>query len=520
MPAEGQNVTATATATGTGPLEFDWSVTEDGIEIDSGTNTGVNPNDPVLFDFVLPDDTEQMEHEYKLLLTVTDSDSTSASAMVDLEVTNVAPVLVVAPDQAVNEGQLLNLSGVGAPPLALFVDAGKVDTHTATVDWGDGSPLENATVFFSNGSGALGGTHTYADDGVYTVIVTVLDDDGGSDTESFDVTVNNVPPVVVPAPDQMVDEGQLLNLSGIGAPPLALFVDAGKVDTHTATIDWGDGSPLENATVFFSNGSGALGGTHTYADDGIYTVTVTVLDDDGDSDTESFDVTVNNVPPVVVPAPDQMVNEGQLLDLSGVGAPPLALFVDAGKIDTHTATIDWGDGSAIENATVFFSNGSGALGGTHTYAENGVYTVTITVTDDNGGSDTETFEVIGKERGSRGGAQPGDDDQRERRRHAHRQLHRPRRVGRAHARRQLERPERWPALDVQHPGHTQRGWHAHALRRPDILLVHRRGRAYDHLHQFGYRPGRLFRPAPIPRRRSGARQRYHPGYLHDQRYGH
>ena len=302
MPAEGQNVTATATATGTGPLVFDWSVTEDGIEIDSGTNSGVNPNDPVLFDFALPDDTEQMEHEYKLLLTVTDSDSTSASAMVDLEVTNVAPVLVVAPDQAVNEGQLLNLSGVGAPPLALFVDAGKVDTHTATVNWGDGSPLENATVFFSDGSGALGGTHTYADDGVYTVIVTVLDDDGGSDTESFDVTVNNVPPVVVPAPDQMVDEGQLLNLSGIGAPPLALFVDAGKVDTHTATIDWGDGSPLENATVFFSNGSGALGGTHTYADDGNYTVTVTVLDDDGGSDTETFDVTVNNVPPVVVPA--------------------------------------------------------------------------------------------------------------------------------------------------------------------------------------------------------------------------
>jgi hypothetical protein len=91
-PAEGENATATATATGAGPLVFDWSVTEDGTEIASGTNTGVNPNDPVSFGFVLPDDTDQFEHEYKLLLSVTDADLSSASAMIDLDVTNVAPV--------------------------------------------------------------------------------------------------------------------------------------------------------------------------------------------------------------------------------------------------------------------------------------------------------------------------------------------------------------------------------------------------------------------------------------------
>ena len=78
----------------------------------------------------------------------------------------------------------------------------------------------------------------------------------------------------------LVAEGSLLDLSGVGAPPLGLFIDDGILDTHLATIDWGDGTAAQNAVVFFANGSGALGGTHIYADDGLYTVTVAVTDDD------------------------------------------------------------------------------------------------------------------------------------------------------------------------------------------------------------------------------------------------
>jgi PKD repeat protein len=538
VPVEGQNVSASATATGTGPLVFDWSVTEDGIEIDSGTNSGVNPNDPVTFNFTLPDDTEQMEHEYQLHLTVTDADTTTASATVNFDVTNAAPVLVVAPNQSVNEGQTLNLSGSGvALPLGLFADAGVNDTHTATVDWGDGSGAQSATVSFFNGTGVLGATHAYADNDVYTVTVSVSDGDGGSDTDSFQVTVNNVPPVLVVAQDQMVNEGQLLDLSGSGmASPLGLFVDAGVNDTHTGTVDWGDGSGPQSATVVSVNGAGTLGSTHTYLENGTYTVTVVVMDDGGGSDTDTFQVVVNNVDPtvalnpvaminenglatltgsftdiglldahtltigwnddndsqpstfditaiydaagtqtlfaddtfssttdeavlkitsvntvtgqvgfavqhqylddglapgnattqdtstitvkvddddadsgtdsesvlvknvapVLVVVPDQMVNEGQLLNLSGSGGSPLALFVDAGTLDIHTATIDWGDGSLLDNAAVTFLSGAGSLGGSHTYADDGVYTVTVTLQDDDGGMDQETFTVTVK----------------------------------------------------------------------------------------------------------------------------
>jgi PKD repeat protein len=556
------------------------------------------------------------EGVFTVTVSVTDQAGGSETQSFQVTVNNVRPVLVVAVDQTANEGQPLDLSGIGgAPPLGLFIDPGTQDTHTATVNWGDGSATENATIFAADGSGALGGIHTYADNGVYTVTVSVVDSFGDSETETFTVTVENVAPqstftnsgpvnegsganvsfdlrfdpgtvdtavgfryaydfnndgtfevgdgtyagssssvtqavpavlledgpasvsvrgriidkdggftdyvtqidvinvppalvnitgdridegevativarVVDPSPrdvfeidvdwrdgttgtitglgsmdtsgmvggteyqwtaatrelrlshrfldddptgtltdtygvlltvrdddsgasdpytvpvivdnvrpvlvvavDQTIHEMDELDLSGVGAPPLGLFIDNGALDTHTATIDWGDGSAIENATIFFANGAGALGGKHMYADDGVYTVTVSITDDDGASDTQSFTVTVNNVPPVLVVAVDQTVNEGQELDLSGIGAPPLGLFIDPGKQDIHTATINWGDGTAIENGSILFANGSGVIGGQHTYADDGVYTVTVTVSDGDGGSDTQSFLV-------------------------------------------------------------------------------------------------------------------------------
>ena len=48
--------------------------------------------------------------------------------------------------------------------------------------------------------------------------------------------------------------------------------------------------------------------------------------------------------PVVTAVADQAIAEGSLLDLSG--SPYAATYTDAGSGDTHTATIDWGDGTS------------------------------------------------------------------------------------------------------------------------------------------------------------------------------
>ena len=49
------------------------------------------------------------------------------------------------------------------------------------------------------------------DNGIYTVTVTVMDDDGGVTVQTFEVTVNNVAPSLTVPPNQTVNEGATLN---------------------------------------------------------------------------------------------------------------------------------------------------------------------------------------------------------------------------------------------------------------------------------------------------------------------
>ncbi|HYX12480.1 MAG TPA: Ig-like domain-containing protein, partial [Candidatus Acidoferrum sp.] len=69
-----------------------------------------------------------------------------------------------------------------------------------------------------------------------------------------------------------------------------------------------------------------------------------------------------------------------------------AAFTDANPGDTHSASIDWGDG-ATTAGTVSESNGSGSVSGAHAYASPGLYTVALTV-DDGSLSDSATYAYV------------------------------------------------------------------------------------------------------------------------------
>jgi len=99
-------------------------------------------------------------------------------------------------------------------------------------------------------------------------------------------------------------------------------------------------------------------------------------------------VTVANVAPTVgpisAPAEPRQVN---------LAVNASAAFTDPGVLDTHTAIWDWGDGST-SSGTVAEANGSGSVTGSHSYAEPGVYTLHLTVTDKDGGSGTSLFQYV------------------------------------------------------------------------------------------------------------------------------
>ena len=71
---------------------------------------------------------------------------------------------------------------------------------------------------------------------------------------------------------------------------------------------------------------GTVDGAHVYADDGTYTVTVCVTDDDGGTGCDSFTVTVENSDPVVEAGPDQSAAEGDEVTVA-------ATYSDAGLFD-------------------------------------------------------------------------------------------------------------------------------------------------------------------------------------------
>ena len=105
----------------------------------------------------------------------------------------------------------------------------------------------------------------------------VRDAAGAGQTATAEVAILNVPPTVAAAPE---------------GTRLATFTDPGTADAHTATVDWGDGTPPAAGVVTETAGSGSASGSHAYATPGTYTVTVTVRDNNGGVGTVSFPFTL------------------------------------------------------------------------------------------------------------------------------------------------------------------------------------------------------------------------------------
>lgn len=138
-------------------------------------------------------------------------------------------------------------------------------------------------------------SHTYADDGVYEFVATLAGSGGGVTSKNLQVTVSNVTPTLTAANDREVGIGQLFTISNIG-----VFTDPGFAasETFTYTVDWGDGSPLGGGTASIDAVGapgivtrGSFDAAHTYINGGIYTVLLTVSDDDGGTDNATLRLT-------------------------------------------------------------------------------------------------------------------------------------------------------------------------------------------------------------------------------------
>jgi hypothetical protein len=152
----------------------------------------------------------------------------------------------------------------------------------------------------------------------------------------------------------------------------------------SATIDWGDGTPASAGTV----GGGSVSGSHTYAEEGSYTTTVTVDDLDG-TFTFTPTATVSDAPLSAAPASFQVVKQATFTEV-------VATFADANPaadVAEFIASIDWGDGQATTGLINAQPGGGFAVEGSHAYKHKGDYAVTVLI-QDAGGSTATAVESV------------------------------------------------------------------------------------------------------------------------------
>ncbi|QDT75847.1 beta strand repeat-containing protein [Lacipirellula limnantheis] len=351
--------------------------------------------------------------EYTVNVKVRDDDGGQATANSTVNVSNVAPsnVLIAPVGSSIAEGGGVNLG-------ITFDDPGSQDSHQVEINWGDGQVTTGTATGYT-----FSASHVYADNGTYAVHVKVVDDDGGVGNSLATVFVANVAPSVTVVGPQTVNEGSLLSLTNIGQftdPGFDNPLNAGNILTggetteeFTYEINWGDGSAVESGLPTIdqigSEGNataGSFDANHIYADNGVYTVTVTVKDDDGGVTVKQFQVTVQNVDPTLTfTNPSIVVDEGAPITLAGLGVGAADPGFDNDALGTQEtfqgATVDWGDGSASDSLTVSVgakgSAGNATTGvfahAAHHYADNGIYTVTVRFKDDDGGFVDRTFTI-------------------------------------------------------------------------------------------------------------------------------
>ncbi|HET6881477.1 MAG TPA: CHRD domain-containing protein [Pirellulales bacterium] len=275
-----------------------------------------------------------------------------------------------------------------------------VNIYSATISWGDGTSSAG-TITFAGGTFTVSGTHTYADDGNYTVGVSVSENGISQFFSTLLTGAQQVPPVVTNgngggsiflSGDQttITVNSSFANLQGNAtaahlhnAPagangPIAKDANGNNIEFAGVPAATSGIIPTQSFTVN-AGFVGQLVAGNIY--ENIHTTANTAGEIRGQFTTTSFATSTAAIAETdaTLTAQNVLVGEGKVFN------GQVAVLTDPGSTDPasdFSATINWGDGTS-NSAGIVGANGTYTLLDTHTYAEDGHYTITVSATEKN-----------------------------------------------------------------------------------------------------------------------------------------
>jgi len=291
---------------------------------------------------------------YTATATVTDSQGHSGSASLAIGAYDVAPKVTALP-------VIVPAGFHGLITLATFTDA-SLGPWYILIDGGPGFQLQTQVAAPGPIQVQYNGLM-----GSRSVTVSVGDRGGLSTTVVVPITVVNPGPIVTavhftPSPAM---EGTAVAVAGS-------YTQTGDYPI-TCSVDYGDGSVLMAGSL--GNGQ-CYGPAHLYRGLGPYTATVAVANPYGVG-TGQATLTLPNDPPAIT----SVLLPTSAMPYEAVFATTTFTDRGMGTSESYVCTVDFGDGYGPEAVPVHGSTCQGV----HGYERTGTYTVTIRLTDSNGG---------------------------------------------------------------------------------------------------------------------------------------
>ena len=306
--------------------------------------------------------------------TATDGDGDTATLTFDITVeADTTPTLGSVSDQSFHQNSAIT-------DLVLPAATGGNASLTYALARTTGTPALPPGLSFDAATRTLSGTPTGTQAGVgYTY--TATDGDGDTDTETFDITVtaDNQPSFgASTVSDQTWTQD-------IAITSLTLPAATGGDGTLTYTLARTSGTPALPPNVSFAAATRTLSGTPTTLQSAIgYTYTAT--DGDGDAVTLTFDITVEaDTTPSLGTVSDQSFHQDSAITA-------LVLPAATGGNAPATYTLARTTGTPVLPPGLSFDAATRTLSGTPSGTQ-GAVEYTYAVTDGDGDTDSETFDI-------------------------------------------------------------------------------------------------------------------------------